>query len=206
MTEDNGHGTDADRRPFVSRGGLKLEHALVTFGLDVAGLTCADLGCSTGGFTDVLIRRGARRVYAVDTGYGVIDWTLRNDKRVVAMERTNAMHVMLPEPVDLVVIDAGWTRQEKILPHARTLLSPGGRIVTLLKPHYEVEPARLSRTRGVLPDDEVEAVVNRVVERIEGQAFAIHGRTASPIRGSAGRSRRGNQEFLLWLEPLRAGR
>ena len=92
---------------------------LDAFAVDPAGRVCADLGCSTGGFTDVLLRRGAARVYAVDTGYGVLDWRLRNDSRVVVMERTNAMHAELPEPASLVVIDAGWTRQAKLLPAVR---------------------------------------------------------------------------------------
>src|SRR5437762_12897685 len=106
---------------FVSRAGQKLEHALTSFAIDVKGLTCADLGCSTGGFTDCLLQRGAAKVYAVDTGYGVLDWKLRKDARVVVMERTNAMHVMLPEPVDLVTIDVAGTRPRLILPDAARL-------------------------------------------------------------------------------------
>src|SRR5438034_4090953 len=103
---------------FVSRAGQKLEHALSIFGVDVTGFVCADLGCSTGGFTDCLLQRGAAKVYAVDTGYGVLDWKLRTNERVVVMERTNAMHVTLPEPVDLVTIDVAWTKQRHILPAA----------------------------------------------------------------------------------------
>jgi len=97
--------------PFASRAGQKLDHALTTFSLDIEGKICADLGCSTGGFTDCLLRRGAAKVFAVDTGYGVLDWKLRKDPRVVVMERTNAMHVDLPERVELITIDVGWTRQ-----------------------------------------------------------------------------------------------
>src|SRR5579864_3600866 len=96
---------------FVSRAGSKLDHALTTFVIDVSAKICADLGCSTGGFTDCLLQRGAAKVFAVDTGYGVLDWKLRNDPRVVVMERTNAMHVNLPESVDLVSIDVAWTKQ-----------------------------------------------------------------------------------------------
>src|SRR4051812_11330036 len=96
---------------FISRAGQKLDHALTAFGVGVGGLVCADLGSNTGGFVDCLLQRGASRVYAVDTGYGVLDWKLRKDPRVVVMERTNAMHVRLPEPVDLVTIDVAWTRQ-----------------------------------------------------------------------------------------------
>lgn len=191
---------EADR-PYVSRGGLKLAHALDVFGVDPTGQVCADLGCSTGGFTDVLLRRGAARVYAVDTGYGVLDWSLRNDGRVVVLERTNALHVALPEPVSLVTIDAGWTRQAKILPHARTLLADGGEIVTLVKPHYEVDPATLRPTRGVLPEERIEPVLTQVRGEIMTAGFEIAGETPSPIRGSAGKSARGNIEFLMRLRP-----
>src|ERR1700692_2896638 len=97
--------------PFVSRAGQKLDHALKTFTIDVSEKTCADLGCSTGGFTDCLLQLGAKKVYSIDTGYGVLDWKLRNDPRVIVMERTNAMHVQLPELADLISIDVAWTRQ-----------------------------------------------------------------------------------------------
>jgi 23S rRNA (cytidine1920-2'-O)/16S rRNA (cytidine1409-2'-O)-methyltransferase len=178
---------------FVSRGGQKLDHALSTFAIDVAGLTCADLGCSTGGFTDCLLQRGAARVYSVDTGYGVLDWKLRNDARVVVKERTNAMHVELPEKVDLVVIDCAWTKQHHILPSAKRLLKPGtGQIVTLVKPHYEAEPALLRR--GILPQDQVEPVVTRVLSDVEVAGFAVLGQVESPIKGS-----KGNAEVLAWL-------
>ncbi len=121
---------------FVSRAGQKLEHALVTFNLDVAGRTCADLGSNVGGFVDCLLRRGAAKVYAIDTGYGTLDWKLRNDPRVVVMERTNAMHATLPESVSLVTIDVAWTTQRVILTAALRLLVEAGVVVTLFKPHY----------------------------------------------------------------------
>ena len=180
--------------PFVSRGGLKLEHALSTFGLDVAGLTCADFGCSTGGFTDCLLRRGAARVYAVDTGYGVLDYGLRRDGRVVVMERTNAMHVALPEAVDLVVIDAGWTRQRHALPAALRNLKPSGRVVTLVKPHYESQRSAL--VKGVLPEAEVDGVLAAVVPEVVAAGFRVVGTVRSPILGA-----KGNAEVLAWLEP-----
>src|SRR5690349_10406174 len=128
---------------FVSRAGLKLDHALAVFGIDVADLICCDFGSNTGGFVDCLLQRGAAKVYAVDTGYGVLEWKLRKDPRVVVMERTNAMHVTLPEPVALVTIDVAWTKQRNILPSARRILTPAGRVVTLIKPHYEAEPGML---------------------------------------------------------------
>ena len=192
MTNDN---------PFVSRGGLKLDHALRTFGVTAKARVAADLGCSTGGFTDVLLRGGAARVYAVDTGYGVLDWTLRNDGRVVVMERTNAMHVALPEPADLVVIDAGWTRQGKVLPHVRTLLSDAGEVVTLVKPHYEVDAAELRPRRGVLPDERLPEVLASVRTDVAASGFELVGEVESPVRGSRGKNARGNREFLFHLRP-----
>src|SRR3954451_14122544 len=113
---------------FVSRAGLKLNHALGHFRIDVTGLVCADLGCNAGGFTDCLLQRHAAKIYAVDTGYGMLEYKLRRDPRVVTLERTNAMHVSLPEPVSLVVLDVAWTKQKNILPNANNLLSPPGQI------------------------------------------------------------------------------
>lgn len=182
--------------PYVSRGGLKLAHALDAFAIDPAGRICADLGCSTGGFTDVLLRRGAAKVYAVDTGYGVLDWRLRNDQRVIVMERTSAMHVTLPEPASLVTIDAGWTRQSTLLPNVRRLLGETGDVVTLIKPHYEVEPESLKKTRCVLPEERLEKVMARVREEIQGCGFLIVAETRSPIRGSGAR---GNIEVFAHL-------
>ena len=180
---------------FVSRAGQKLEHALGTFGLDVSGVVAADLGCNVGGFTDCLLRRGARRVYAVDTGYGVLDYRLRKDERVVVLERTNALHVVLPEAVGLVVIDVAWTRQRLILPAARRLLRDGGSVVTLIKPHYEA-PKGLLRG-GVLPPEHLPEVVAGVQREIEAAGFAVRQITESPIRGSGG-----NAEVLAWVSPV----
>ena len=178
--------------PFASRAGAKLDHALTTFGLDVAGLVCADFGCSTGGFTDCLLVRGAAKVYAVDTGYGVLDYRLRKDARVVVMERTNAMHVELPEPVDLVTVDASWTRQKNILPSARRALKAGGPVVTLIKPHYEAERAAL--LKGILPESRVDGVVEAVRVDIEAAGFAVVQMVRSPILGG-----KGNVEVLALL-------
>src|SRR5687767_15494807 len=108
---------------FVSRAGQKLEHALNVFAIDVTGATCADLGSNVGGFVDCLLQRGASKIYAIDTGYGALEWKLRKDPRAVVMERTNAMHVELPEKVKLVSIDVAWTKQKNILPSARRLLA-----------------------------------------------------------------------------------
>src|SRR5688500_20011582 len=119
---------------FVSRAGQKLDHALTHFHLDVSGQTCADLGSNTGGFVDCLLQRGAVKVYAIDTGYGALEWKLRKDPRVVVMEGTNAMHAALPEPVSVVTIDVAWTKQRHILPAARRMIAPGGNVVSLIKP------------------------------------------------------------------------
>jgi 23S rRNA (cytidine1920-2'-O)/16S rRNA (cytidine1409-2'-O)-methyltransferase len=179
--------------PFSSRAGAKLEHALDAFNIDVRDRACADLGCSTGGFTDCLLQRGAARVYAVDTGYGVLDWKLRKDPRVVVLERTNAMHVTLPEAMSFISIDVSWTRQRFILPSARKLLAPGGQIVSLIKPHYEAD-RRLLRD-GLLPEDQVPPVVAVVAEEIRLLGFTVEGIVNSPIKGGAG-----NIEVLAHLK------
>jgi 23S rRNA (cytidine1920-2'-O)/16S rRNA (cytidine1409-2'-O)-methyltransferase len=180
-------------RRFVSRAGEKLDHALDAFPFDASALVCADFGSNTGGFTDCLLQRGAAKVYAIDTGYGVLEWKLRKDPRVVVMERTNAMHVTLPEPIDLVVIDVAWTRQRNILASARRALEPNGSVITLIKPHYEADSARL--IRGVLPEDAVEEVVESVKRDIEGCGFAVAQTVRSPILGA-----KGNVEVLALLK------
>jgi 23S rRNA (cytidine1920-2'-O)/16S rRNA (cytidine1409-2'-O)-methyltransferase len=179
-------------RPFVSRAGQKLEHALKSFGLDATGKICADLGCSTGGFTDCLLRHGAAKVYAVDTGYGVLEWKLRQDPRVVVMERSNAMHVQLPEAVELVTIDVAWTRQCRILPAVKRLLQPAGLVVTLIKPHYEAAPALLRK--GILDSEQIPAVLKAVERDIRQAGFDQLQLVQSPVKGS-----QGNTEFLALL-------
>ena len=192
--------------PYVGRGGLKMEHALDAFSFDVQDLRCADLGCSTGGFTDCLLQRGAAEVIAVDTGYGVLDYKLRRDPRVVVRERTNALHGDPPKPpVDLVVADLSWTRQELFLPVARRWIGnrPKGRILTLVKPQYEVtQEEKKLLVKGVLPDEVAHAVQERLLNRLPRLGFNALGATLSPIRGGGSRSRRtGNLEFLVLLAP-----
>ena len=177
---------------FVSRAGAKLEHALNVFGIDVSGMICADLGCNVGGFVDCLLSRGASKIYAVDTGYGVLEWKLRRDPRVVTMERTNAMHLVLPERVNLVTIDVAWTRQQNILPAARRMLAEGGRIVALIKPHYEAE--RYMLKNGVLAEKDVEGVVNKVKESVLAAKLEVLQTVVSPIHGA-----KGNTEVLAFL-------
>ena len=182
---------------FVSRAGQKLDHALATFAIDVTGKTCADLGSNTGGFVDCLLQRGALKIYAIERGYGVLEWKLRKDPRVVAMERTNAMHVTLPEPVDLVTIDVSWTKQKHILPPAKRLLKPagGGEVVVLIKPHYEAPKEWLRK--GVLPEEKLAEVLAAVERDIRDAGFTTVQTTPSPIRGGEG-----NAEVLAWLRPL----
>ena len=185
----------AESQQFASRAGLKLDHALATFEIDATGLVCADLGSNVGGFVDCLLRRGAAKVYAVEKGYGVLEWRLRKDPRVVVMERTNAMHVELPERVSLVTIDVAWTRQKNILPAAKRVVLPDGRVVTLIKPHYEAAPAQLRK--GILPEGDVDAVVKSVEREILDAGFTVEAQTRSPIEGAGG-----NVEVLAVLRPI----
>jgi 23S rRNA (cytidine1920-2'-O)/16S rRNA (cytidine1409-2'-O)-methyltransferase len=177
---------------YVSRAGHKLEGALREFQVDPAGWVCTDIGSNVGGFVECLLRHGAAKVYAIDTSYGTLAWKLRRDPRVVVMERTNAMHAVLPELVDLVTIDAGWTRQHQILPAAARMLKPAGRVLTLVKPHYEAAK-RLLRG-GVLPAEHLEAVVEEVRRRIRDMGWTIAGECPSVLPGAAG-----NREVWLLL-------
>ena len=179
---------------FASRAGQKLDHALSAFGLDVSGKTCADLGSNTGGFVDCLLSRRAAKVYAIDTGYGALDWKLRKDPRVVVMERTNAMHATLPEKVAVVTIDVAWTKQRHILPPARRMLADNGFCVTLIKPHYEADPSLLRG--GILPAEHVSDVVASVARDIAAAGFELIVTVDSPIKGS-----KGNAEVLAHLRP-----
>ena len=188
----------APDHPYVGRGGLKLAHALDTFHIDVAGREALDIGASTGGFTDVLLQRGAARVVALDVGHGQLDWTLRNDPRVVVIERFNARSLTLadlPGPVDVVVIDVSFISLRQILPVIPPLLRPGADVIALVKPQFEAGRAEVRK--GVIRDD---AVHQRVVEEIAAAAAGVGltrvGSTSSPITGQ-----KGNVEFLLHLRP-----
>ncbi len=178
---------------FVSRGGIKLQTALDSFKVGVKGKTLLDVGSSTGGFVDCLLQNGAAKVYSVDTAYGELAWTLRNDPRVVVMERTNALHLnQLPEKVDIITIDAGWTKLTRVLPVVRDLLKSDGKIIALIKPHYEAEKKLL--VKGVLPIEVAEQVKTRVIHDLQELQFKIQGVIDSPILGGAG-----NKEYLLFL-------
>ena len=191
--------------PYVSRGGLKLQAALDGLPFDPADLTCADLGCSTGGFTDCLLRAGAAHVTSVDTGYGILDYRLRVDPRVTVMERTNALHAEPPEGgVDLVVADMSWTPQRHVIPAALAWLKgPESRIISLIKPHYEVKGTDDEQhlEGGILPDDIGARVARRVADEMPEHGARSLGLVASPISGSKKKSR-GNTEWLVFLEPL----
>jgi len=189
---------------FVGRGGLKLQHAIAEFKIDPAGLTCADLGANVGGFTDCLLQAGAARVYTVDTGYGTLAWKLRTDARVVVMERTNALHAEPPEPVDLVVIDLGWTPQKFAIPAALKWLKPGpsARIISLIKPHYELsrEEGVTHLKGGVLDEADAERITHRTVESLPALGVTVLGLTRSPITGGVTKgNKRGNTEWLALL-------
>jgi 23S rRNA (cytidine1920-2'-O)/16S rRNA (cytidine1409-2'-O)-methyltransferase len=180
---------------FVSRGGEKLDHALDAFEIDLTKWICADLGASTGGFTDVLLQRGAAKVYAVDVGYGQLDEKIRGDERVVVMERLNARYLEgLPEPMDLVVIDVSFISLNLILPVAATLLRPGGICVPLIKPQFEAGRREVGKG-GVVRDPEVH---RRVLADVFGfatrEGFQLKGLVRSPILGPSG-----NVEFLAHL-------
>lgn len=174
-----------DEKKFVSRGGLKLDHALKSFGIDVKGLTILDVGSSTGGFVDCLLQRGAEKVYSVDTAYGELAWKLRQDPRVVVIERQNILFLEpLPELVDLVTIDVTFTSLQKILPVIQQFLKPGGKTIALLKPQYEDQKLALNN-HGVIPQEELQGIIKR---------FSFEKIIESPIKGGSG-----NTEYLILL-------
>jgi 23S rRNA (cytidine1920-2'-O)/16S rRNA (cytidine1409-2'-O)-methyltransferase len=187
------------QRPrFVSRGGEKLEAALERFGLEVAGRICADLGASTGGFTDVLLQRRAARVYAIDVGRGILDYRLRTDPRVVVMEETNARYVeRLPEPVSLVTIDASFISLRLLLRVAAGWLTPGaGDIVALIKPQFEAGRKQVGKG-GIIKDPAIHRqVLTELLAWLKVGALRPAGLMRSPIKGAEG-----NIEFLIWLRP-----
>jgi 23S rRNA (cytidine1920-2'-O)/16S rRNA (cytidine1409-2'-O)-methyltransferase len=181
--------------PFVGRGGIKLEHALDHFRLDVADKTAADIGASTGGFTDCLLQRGAGRVYAVDVGYGQLDYKLRRDERVVVMERVNARYpIALPEKVDLATIDLSFISVQKVIPSVAKLLKDDGYLLVLLKPQFEAKREEVGKG-GIVKNPLVHArVIGRFVAWAVQNGFRLGGLTASPILGAEG-----NREFFSLL-------
>ena len=181
---------------WVSRGGIKLAHGLDHFDIDPTEKVCLDIGASTGGFTDVLLSRGAAKVYAVDVGHGQLDWTLRNDPRVVVMERTNARHLKpedIADPIDMITCDASFIGLETVLPPAMALAAPNAILVALIKPQFEVGKGRVGKG-GVVRDPALhEEVCERIAAWLGGrEGWAVLGVTESPIKGPEG-----NREFLI---------
>ena len=184
--------------PYVSRGGKKLEKALRVFPVDPAGKTCIDCGASTGGFTDVLLQNGAKKVYAADVGYGQLAWKLRTDERVVNMERTNLRYVtreQIPESLDLAVLDVSFISIRLVLPAVRELLKPEGEVICLIKPQFEAGRENVGK-KGVVRDEAVHLAVLEQFEAFFPEAgFTLMGLDFSPIRGPEG-----NIEYLAWLK------
>ena len=180
--------------PYVSRGGLKLEKALRDFGVKPEGYVCSDSGASTGGFTDCLLQQGAKKVFAIDVGYGQLDWKIRSDERVVVMERTNIRYVTpedLGEPLDLSVIDVSFIGLEIVLPTIKTLLKPTGQVLCLIKPQFEAGKENVGK-KGVVRDPKIhQMVLDNFVSLVDGLGFKILGLTFSPVKGPEG-----NIEFL----------
>jgi 23S rRNA (cytidine1920-2'-O)/16S rRNA (cytidine1409-2'-O)-methyltransferase len=196
LAEDTPIALRGQDHPWVSRGGIKLAHALAQFGLDPAGRVAIDVGASTGGFTDVLLHHGAARVHAVDVGHGQLDWKLRQDPRVVVLERTNARYLdaaQVPEPVGVVVCDASFIGLRTVLPAALALAAPGAWAVALIKPQFEAGPDRVGKG-GVVRDPAVHAEVCATIRdwwaALPG--WRVLGVAPSPITGPEG-----NREFLI---------
>lgn len=180
---------------YVGRGGLKLEGALDAFRIDPRGKTCADIGASTGGFTDCLLQRGATRVYAIDVGYGQLAWKLRSDARVVVMDRTNIRRLdALPEPIDLAVIDVSFISLTLVLPVAKKLLQPRGEIIALIKPQFEAGRAQVGKG-GIVRDARVHrAVIEKIASHAVESGLRVRGICRSPLHGADG-----NIEFFARL-------
>ena len=178
---------------FVSRSGHKLDAALCAFDVPVRDAVCADFGSHTGGFVECLLHHGAATIYAIDPSHGVLHAKLRSDPRVIVCERTNALRFQCPQPCRIVTIDVGWTPQRLILPAARRTLEPAGHVVTLIKPHYEAE--RKALRQGVLPDDQLPAVLETCRTDVHELGWQILGEIESPLRGHGG-----NREWLWHLK------
>lgn len=180
--------------PYVSRGGLKLAKAMEVFGLDLTGMICADIGASTGGFSDCMLQHGASKVYAVDTGYGKLAWKLRTDERVVPLERTNARyltHEQIPEELDLASVDVSFISLRLILPALRGILGPEGQVVCLVKPQFEAGKDKVGK-KGVVRDPKVHLeVLEHFLVHADEADFSVKDMTFSPIRGPEG-----NIEYL----------
>ena len=183
--------------PYVSRGGLKLEKAIREFGVELTGKVAADIGASTGRFTDCMLQNGALKVFAIDVGYGQLAWSLRTDERVVNMERTNVRNVTpedVGQPIDLASIDVAFISLEKVLPAVKALLKADGEVVALIKPQFEAGKEKVGK-KGVVRDPKVHLeVIHRVVDIAREMGFVTRELTFSPVKGPEG-----NIEYLIWL-------
>lgn len=183
--------------PYVSRGGLKLEKAIKEFHVELSGKVTADIGASTGGFTDCMLQNGAVKVFAIDVGYGQLDWSLRTDERVINMERTNVRNVTpedIGELIDLASIDVAFISLEKVLPAVKAMLKPEGEIVALIKPQFEAGKEKVGK-KGVVRDPKVHLeVIHNVIQLAREMEFSVRELTYSPVKGPEG-----NIEYLVWL-------
>ncbi len=187
-----------DLCPYVSRGGLKLEKAIDTFGFSLDGKTAVDIGASTGGFTDCMLKNGARKVFAIDVGYGQLDWKLRNDPRVVNMEKINVRYLdpeTISDPIDFISIDVSFISLKLVFPVASSLLSEDGSLVCLVKPQFEAGREQVGK-KGIVRDASVHAeVIEKVIGYGEDNGLYSHGLTYSPVTGT-----KGNIEYLLYMK------
>lgn len=183
-----------EAKRFVSRAGEKLQFAVDSFKLDFTGLTTADFGSSTGGFTDCMLKNGAEKVYPVDTCYGELDYGLRKNPKVIVYERNNAMHVTLPEKVDFITVDVAWTKQEKVIPNVIKNLKENGRILSLVKTNYESK--RNEVFKAVVKPEFIEPILQRVEEVFAQNNLEVIDKVKSPITGK----KAGNEEWLYLLK------
>ena len=178
---------------YISRAGIKLEEALRYYGVEVAGKVCMDVGAATGGFTDCLLQYGAVQVYAVETGYGVLDWKLRNDPRVVVKERSNILYSLdIPRDIDIAVVDTSWTKLKLSVPATSRFVKPNGIILALIKPQYEIEKRLLHG--GIVPTEELPRILESVEKQMQDLGFVTTETIDSPITGEAG-----NKEYWVKL-------
>ena len=185
------------RLPYVSRGGLKLEHALKEFDMDVRGKIAMDVGASTGGFTDCLLQNGTKKVYAIDVGYGQFDWTLRGNGRIVLLEKTNIRYLdgdPVPDPIDIATIDVSFISLLKVIPNVLDFLIPNGKIIALIKPQFETGRENVGKGGVVKDENRQLEVIERIKTESEKMGLEVKGVTKSPIKGA-----KGNVEYFIYL-------
>ncbi|MCD6319809.1 MAG: TlyA family RNA methyltransferase [Candidatus Desulfofervidaceae bacterium] len=186
--------------PYVSRGGLKLEAALQTFQIVLTNKVAMDIGASTGGFTDCLLQHGAKKVYAIDVGYGLLDWQLRQDKRVIPIERQNIRYLpreAIPEPIDIITIDVSFISLRKVIPKGKEFLKSRGELIALIKPQFEVGKGEVGKGGIVRDENKRQQVVKEISDFCERLGFEVKGVIPSPILGT-----KGNQEYLLYAKMM----